>query len=567
MLPASEPLNLYGDGRSVALSPDGRHIVYPAGGTLFFGGPLMLRDIDRLDARPLGDMAIGGLGPFFSPDSLSIGFFESNGPQGNLMKVAIRGGPAVRLCPIVGMPLGASWGDDNTIVFATEEPGVGLRQVSASGGQPTVLTRPDTAQGEKYHLFPSVLPGGRRVLFTIDTEKDWRVAILDRKTGQRKTLIEGGSDAEYLESGHLIYASAGTLRVVGFDPVRFEVLGDPVPVAQTVMTSRWGAAHYGVSRSGTLMYAPAGTGAQQSVVWVDRKGREEPISAPARAYSVPRLSPDGTRVVVTVWDPDAGSWIWDLARDRWTRLTVDPTYYPANDLSPVWTPDSRRIIFASARDRLTVYNLYSVAADGAGTTERLTTSALFQIPTSITPDGTRILGHGQSEGAPGFRIVMIPLMHPSKAQTLFHDPSPFHATNPEISPNGRYIAYGSVGSRDADDVYVRPYPHVDRGVLKISRAGGTRAMWARNGRELFYLDGSKTLMAVPVDTSGPTFSAGAPAKVFDAAKYSSWYPLRNYDVSPDGQRFLMIKDGPPAQLIVVQHRLEDVKARVPPGRF
>jgi serine/threonine-protein kinase len=112
-------------------------------------------------------------------------------------------------------------------------------------------------------------------------------------------------------------------------------------------------------------------------------------------------------------------------------------------------------------------------------------------------------------------------------------------------------------------VYVRPFPHVDRGVWKVSREGGTRAVWARNGRELFYLDGLKTLTAVPVDTTGPTFSAGTPAKVFDAARYSSWYPPRNYDVSPDGQRFLMIKDGPPAQLIVVQHLFEELKARMP----
>ena len=194
VLPASEPLNLYGDGRSVALSPDGRHLVYRAGGAMLFGSPLMLRDIDQLDARPLGDMGRDALGPFFSPDSLSIGFFGSHGEQVNLMKVAIRGGPAVRLCPIVGMPLGASWGDDNTIVFATEEPGIGLQQVSASGGQPTVLTRPDTTQGETYHMFPSVLPGGRGVLFTIINEKEhlWRSST-GRPGSERRSSRAGAT--------------------------------------------------------------------------------------------------------------------------------------------------------------------------------------------------------------------------------------------------------------------------------------------------------------------------------------------------------------------------------------
>jgi serine/threonine-protein kinase len=190
---------------------------------------------------------------------------------------------------------------------------------------------------------------------------------------------------------------------------------------------------------------------------------------------------------------------------------------------------------------------------------------LWHLPSSITPDGTRIIGYGQSKPGADLDISTIPMTSPSKDETLFH--TPFNERFPEISPNGRYIAYLSEESNWARDVYVRPYPHVDRGVWKVSREGGTRAaVWARNGRELFYLDGSKTLMAVPVDTTGPTFSASTPAKVFEAAKYSNWYPQRNYDVSPNGQRFLMIKDGPvPAQLIVVQHWFEELKAHVPPG--
>ena len=430
----------------------------------------------------------------------------------------------------------------------------------ASGGEPTVLTRPDTAQGENDHVFPSVLPGGRGVLFTIMTagpDKS-QVAILDRKTGRQKTLVRGGSDAEFVESGHLIYTAAGTLRAVGFDPVRLEVLGDPVPVAETVMTTTAGAAHYAVSRSGTLIYAPGGSGAQQSMVWVDRKGREEPIHVPARAYSLPRLSPDGTRVVLTIWDPDADLWIWDLARERATRLTFDP----ANDLGPVWTPDSRRIIFASLRGRGSAYDLYSVAADGTGTVESLAVSphGYGHLATTITPDGTRVLGYEFTREG-DIDIFMTPVGRPSNAEVLLH--TRFSEVFPEVSPNGRYLAYQSNES-GRPDVYVRPFPHVDGGVWKVSKEGGMRFEWARNGRELFYIDGSKTLMSVPVDTSGATFSAGQPAKVLDAAGYSSWYPPRNYDVSPDGQRFLMIKDGPVrAQLVVVERWFEELKAREP----
>jgi Tol biopolymer transport system component len=215
-----------------------------------------------------------------------------------------------------------------------------------------------------------------------------------------------------------------------------EVLGDPVPVAETVRM----------------------TSALQSLVWMDRRGREEPINPPARIYGVPRLSPDGTRVVLNIWDPDADLWIWDLARDRGTRLTSDP----GNDLSPVWTPDGRRVIFTSSREQASVYNLYSVATDGTGTVERLTTTTHWRHPTSMTPDGTRILAYESIPDGP-IQIIMIPLMHPSKAERLFH--SPFSAIHPEVSPNGRYVAYNSnLSGVGVPDVYVRPFPDVERGV-------------------------------------------------------------------------------------------------------
>ncbi|HEY2945725.1 MAG TPA: protein kinase [Vicinamibacteria bacterium] len=559
---ASDPLNLFGSSRALALSPDGRQLVYRAGGSLF-GSLLMLRAIDELAARPLAGIKSAS-GPFFSPDSQWIGFFEGGqGAPAELKKVSISGGPAITVCRVAGMPLGASWGDDATIVFATDEPGTGLWQVSASGGEPAALTKPDTARGETDHAFPSVITGGRGVLFTILTAgpDKTQVAILDRKTGRHQTLVRGGSQAEYVEPGHLIYAAGGMLRSVGFDPVRLEVLGDPVPVAETVLTTTAGAAHYAVSRSGTIVYAPRGSGAQQSPVWVDRRGREEPINTLARSYTLPRLSPDGTRIALTTWDPDADLWIWDLVRERATRLTFDP----ANDVSPVWTPDSRRIIFASLRGGARAYDLYSAPADGTGTAERLTTSThgYGHLPSSITPDGTRVLGYEQTpEGDAD--IFMTPARPPANTEVLLH--TRFNEVFPEASPNGRYLAYQSNESGEAD-VYVRPFPDVERGVWKVSKEGGFRFGWAHNGRELFYIDGSKTLMSVPVDTSGATFRAGTPVKLFDASKYSSWAPPRNFDVSPDGRRFLMIKDGPVRdQLVVVQRWFEELKASASGGR-
>ena len=568
--PPAQPLNVSSSARDLALSPDGRHLVYRAGGSTSAGSPLMLRAIGRLDARPLANVG-NAYAPFFSPDSQWIGFFE----WGEIKKVAIAGGPIITIGPFTGAPLGASWGDDNTIVFATDDTSTGLWRVSANGGPPTILTRPDAAQRESDHAFPSVLPGAQHVLFTIAAAgraDSAQIAVLDMRTGERKTLVRGGNQAEYIDDGdsgqggHLIFAVAGTLSAVRFDPVRLDVGGDPVTV-ERVMMKPSGAAGYAVSRLGTLVYVPDGAvepTPKSSLVWVDRKGREEPLNAPPAAYGPPRVSPDGTHVVVRILDRgNAEVWIWDLARKAFRQLT----FSPGMDGLPLWTPDGRRIIFMSARAG--ALNLYSQAVDG-GTVDRLTTSAIPQWPTSITRDGTRLFGF---EVGPNTTrdVFLVQLSNPTRFGPI---PSPaeplaqklFHGTFAEISPDGRFLAYQSEESRPFE-VHVRPFPQVDSDRWQVSTQGGTRPAWSRNGRELFYIDESMRLIAVPVRTSGPTFSMGSPAKVFDT-RYAQPDPARHYDVSPDGQRFLMLKESTadrnatPANMVVVEHWWEELKSRV-----
>jgi eukaryotic-like serine/threonine-protein kinase len=548
--------------RDLALSPDGRYLVYRAGGTTM-GGPLMVRAMDALDAQPLAGITTARQ-PFFSPDSRWIGFFDVDG----LKKVSVTGGPVVTVCPLGGPgPRGASWGDDNTIVFAINNPKTGLLRVSADGGEPTVLTTPDAHEGD--HLFPSVLPAGRGVLFTIAAGQveNAQVAVLDLKTGRRKTLLHG-SAAEYVDpstgsgqAGHLVYAAAGALRAVRFDLARLEVVGDPVPVVESVMVASTGAANYAVSRSGGLVYAPGGV-LGRSLVWVDRQGHETPIKAPPRAYAIPRLSPDGTRVALDIRDQQNDIWIWDLARETLTRLTSDPGL----DAEPLWTPDGRRLLFSSTRTGLS--GVYWQAADGTGTAVRLTTASTNgQGPTSITPDGTRVVGW---ENGPASKTQWdVVLLHlpargdgPLRVEPLVQ--TPFTERNAEISPDGRFLAYESNES-GPNEIYVRPFPEVERGRWQVSTGGGTQAAWARNGRELFYLDGSNRLTAVLVQTTSAAFSAGNPARVFDRA-YAMPVGFRTYDVSPDGQRFLMIKDdqnATAAGMVVVEHWNEELKARVP----
>ena len=556
--PAAQPLNPQGTDRDVAITPDGTHIVY-RGGT---AAQLMVRAIDQLEAVPLRNTE-GARQPFISPDGHWVGFFTGN----DLKKVSMTGGPAVTLCPFSATPRGASWGSDDTIVFATSDPSTGLLKVSAGGGEPKVLTTPDAQHGERDHFWPTILPGGQTVLFTITAGTSGadsaQVAALDLKSGAKKILIRGGSDAQYVNTGHLVYGVEGTLRAVRFDLARLDVLGDPVPAVEQVMTTTNAAANFSVSQLGTLVYVPGAVsqGATRSLVWVNRQGREEPIKAPPRGYAEPRISPDGKRVALDIRDQESDIWILDLGRETLTRLT----FGSAQDQTPVWTPDGRRIVFASQREG--PFNIYSQASDGsdAATAERLTKSQEAQYPWSISPDGARLVfstirPKTQSD------IDVMALTGDRRAESLLQTNA--IELNGDLSPDGRWLAYQSNES-GTYQVYVRPFPNAGTGGRwQVSTSGGTRPAWARSGRELFYKDATG-LLAVSVQTTGQTFTAGNPTKLFDA-RYYAGVNFRTYDVSPDGQRFLMVKEAgsgddkaTPASMVVVEHWFEDLKQKLP----
>ena len=368
-----------GTGRTVAITPDGTRVVYIGGNNQLF-----VRPLDRLEATAIYTGAAPLNWVFTSPDGRWVGFVEGN----TLKKVAITGGPPVTIAQ-TGAVFGATWGPDDTIIFATSDPDTGLQRVSAGGGAVTGLTQPAPARGELDHLWPEMLPGGRSVLLTITATTGGlaaaQVAVLDLVTGTHSVLVRGGSHGHYVNSGHLVFTAEGALRAVPFDLTKLETRGTPVTVLPRLVTTARGSGDFVVAADGTLAYVDApgfAAAAERTLVWVDRQGREESLGAPPRPYFHPRISPDGTRVAVAIADQEHDIWMWDLPRQTLSQLTFDP----APDFSPAWTPDGRRLVFFSQRGREP--GLFWQPADGTGTAERLATGAPT---TAVTPDGTHVL--------------------------------------------------------------------------------------------------------------------------------------------------------------------------------
>lgn len=291
--------------------------------------------------------------------------------------------------------------------------------------------------------------------------------------------------------------------------------------------------------------------AERTLVWVDRQGREEALPAPPRQYFQPRLSPDGTRVAVAIAGQDNDIWVWDLARQTATRLTFDP----AADFAPVWI-DRRRLVFFSQRGREP--GLFWQLADGTGAAERLSTGAP---PSGVTPDGRQVLFAPTGDRD----LALVALDGTRRVQSLLQDPSVDR--NGIVSPDGRWLAYES-DSSGRFEIYVRPFPDVGAGQWLVSTAGGTRPLWAPKTQELFYVAPGGALMASRVDARDGAWGAGSPTKVVDGPYATEGVRgRRTYDVSTDGQRFLMIKqpanEATVPQIIVVQHWLEELKRLVP----
>ncbi len=566
VVPVAEELLWQSSG--IAVSPDGSRFVFRHAGEGRRG--LFQRTLAEVEPTFIPGSE-DGLGPFFSPDGQWIGYFVMLGAPGTdgLKMIRVEGGAPRTLAAtgqgaLTGLTASGSWGDDGQIVFAGTAPS--LLRVSTSGGASVPATTLDEVRGEQAHVQPQLLPGGRALLYVAmlrGGRQDVMVASSDGK--RRSVLVEGASSPRFSPTGHLLFVREATLFAAPFDLQRLALTGEPFPAVEGLEVSVYGhyrRAQYDLSAEGTLAYLVDSLANRTGhMVWVDRQGRAEAVMRDAAAYVVPRLSPDGRRLAYSVVDrvsEQRDVWVLDLDRGTKTRLTL------GNGLAtdPVWSSDGGTITFASTRvdGRL---NLFSLAADGGGEAVQLTRNtndsrSIF--PRLWLPDGSGLVFHSIEDSHD------IGIWRPGSRAEEMLLATPFAELEPSLSPGGRFLAYVSEES-GRREVYARALLGPERR-WPISSNGGDEPVWSRRGDEIFYRRGSE-MMVVPVKTAGG-LTPGVPAVLFEGRYDVDPFgqDATNYDVTPDGKRFVMVRRAVDPgrsrqQLRIVLNWFEDLKRLAP----
>ena len=550
-LPFSPLQDILGnEQQSLAISKDGSVLVY-SGRRSDARNQIYRRRIDGVATEPIAGTEDAAM-PFLSPDGEWLGFSAN----GKLKKVPVGGGEPTVLCDAPDAR-GASWGDDGTILFAPASGG-GLWRVPAAGGSAAQVTTPDPARGEESHRWPLVLPGSKVALFsTADPslrEEKRTIESISFPAGTRQTLVRGGSYPLYVD-GHLLYGQSGSLLAAPFDSRRLALTGPAVSVLDDVRMDPKGTGrvYADVAASGAVVYVPGYPKAvERSLVWVDRRGQIAPVTSEKRAFLEVRLSPDGQRAAVVIQGATDSLWLYDLRREAWTRLTFE-----GDAFNPAWTPDGRRLLFSSNQNE--AVGIFAVSTDGSGKPEQLILRPELSIfGPSVSPDGRRALL--QVQEPLGYKIYSLALDGDRRFEPFIERQT--IESSPAISPGGRFVAYSSNES-GREEVYVRSFPTGERQWIASAR-GGTIPVWRRDERELFYVEGRR-LMAVPV-SAGPDLAFGTPVPLFEMDVLQSSSAFNVYDVTPDGQRFILVQPNPtevaPLQIVVIPDFVESMKARL-----
>ncbi len=524
----------------IALSPDGSRLAYVTD-----NGRLMVRPLDRVDATPLPGTE-GASEPFFSPDGQWIGFWAFGA---RLSKIPATGGAAPQaLCEAEDL-LGASWGSDGTIVFAPS-PNSGLVRVRADGGPPESLTRVDPSRGEVGHRWPELLPGGKAVLFTIQTgsgPNDFLTAVESLTTHKRTNLVEGATFARYSPTGHLVYVLSDALHAVPFDAERLKIRGPAVRVMDRVTTGPSGNAWFSFANDGTLALVPGTPIAARQLAWVDRRGVVRPLAVARQPFWGLRLAPDGRRLAVEIGHAfRANIWVYDLTGETRRRLSDEEL-----DVTPVWTLDGTRIAYATGVPAHVEMAWRTV--DGSKPAQALFPGHAAW-PAAFTADGRLLFAEwrGLEQRSDGGILRLDGTHRPEY-------PIAGRANEflPRLSPDGRWIGYLSDAS-GRQELHVVPF--AGHGApLQVTTDGANAFAWSPRGDELFVRSGNK-MMAVPVMPER-TFSAGRIRLLFENPR------LRDFDVAPGGQRFIAVLVGEeeltPPVIEVVQGWFDELKRRVP----
>jgi Tol biopolymer transport system component len=535
-------------GTAAVLSPDGQLLAFAAQTSPRERSQLYVRRLTQLTATALAGTD-DAHGPFFSPDGEWIGFFAG----GKLKKVATTGGAPATICDAPA-GRGGYWTDAQTIVFQPDIGAAGnnsrLARVSTAGGMPEPITAVEEVGRPR---FPQVLPGGTAMVYTRYSPGGVADVMLQRlPAGERKPLLHGAY-GRYVPSGHLLYIQEATLFAVPFDVGRLALAGVSVPVLEGVTAAEnTAAAQFAASDSGTLAYLPGRTvNSDPPISWIDRARKTMPLVAKPMNWSNPQFSPDGSRLAIDVVETSPDIWVYDVPRETLSRLTFNES----GEAKPVWTPDGHRIAFSSNRDPRTGANLYWQRADGAGESQRLTTSERNQLPGSWHPSG-KYLAFSQENPVTNPDIWILPMEGDEASgwkpgqPTVFLN-SPANENEPMFSPDGRWLAYQSNES-GRPEVYVRPFPGPG-GKWEVSSGGGAYPTWSRARPELFFMNGNQQILAATYTVDGDSFKANRAELVSDA-RIGIRPRQRSFNVHPDGNRFV-VATAPETAIGVKQDRL------------
>jgi serine/threonine-protein kinase len=537
----------------VATSRDGTRIAYAVAGGQNSSAGIVLRMLDQFDGRVVPGTE-GGAFPLFSPDGQWIAYGDISDQK--IKKIPISGGTSIALCE-GSLQSGGTWSDEGVIVFPSAK---GLMRVAADGGVPQSLTTLDSAKAETGHVRPQFLPGGRRLLFTVMTQGgNPQFAVKDLDKSGYQIVARGGTNGQYVASGHLTFARGTTLFAMPFDLSRLEVTGGEVPVVEDLsVIGPPGMADYSVSTSGVLAYFSSPVSSGTTLAWADRAGQVKDLPGRSRQlWGTGRLSPDGRLVANGISNDKSGRdvWTFDVERGTLTRLSFGGST-DTNDF-PIWTPDGRRVIYSGNVE--SKHGLYAVPADASARPTELFATESAATPRSVTPDG-RMLIYSEPGPDKRLRLMIVPLPGGGSSE----QPKPIHpdAAGAEVdgavSPDGRWIAYESTES-GGNEVYVQPFPGPGP-KTRISLDGGSTPRWSRDGRELFYWARIPIAKLMVVDVvSSPDFRAGAPRELFRQPSTTTW------DVTSDRNRFLveLSARSSGSTLAIVTNWFEELRRRAP----